>query len=149
MTTPWQPPARLWKPRNDRVFHVLKHDDEVLRDVGGRPPHQPTDKNRATVKAMSAYGIPHVQIARVLDIHEQTLRLHYRDELDLGVIEANAKIAETLFNQGVRDGNTTALIWWTKSRMGWKEKQEIAHTDAEGGNLAVAFVAAPRKPDAG
>jgi hypothetical protein len=129
MTMLSPPPAHRWKPRNDRVFHVLKHDDPALVDVGGRPPHEPTVKSRATVKAMSAYGIPHVQIARVLDIHEQTLRLHYRDELDLGVIEANSKIAETLFNQGVRDGNTAALIWWTKSRMGWKETQRVETED--------------------
>lgn len=69
----------------------------------------------------------------MLDIDSKTLRLHYRDELDLGVIEANAKVAETLFNQGVREGNTAALIWWTKSRMGWKERQEI--TGAGGGPL--------------
>jgi hypothetical protein len=109
----------------------LKHDDEVLREAG-RPPHQPTEKTRATVKAMSAYGIPQEQVARVLDIHPQTLRLHYRDELDLGVIEANAKVAETLFNQAVRDGNTTAAIWWTKSRMGWKERQAHEHSGPDG-----------------
>lgn len=126
----------------------MKTDDEILRGAG-RPTHEPTEKTRAKVKALSAYGIPQEQIARALDIHRETLTKYYRDELDLGVIEANAKIAETLFNQGVRDGNTTALIWWTKSRMGWKEKTEVAHTDAEGNNLAIAFVAAPkREPNA-
>lgn len=110
----------------------MKDTDEVLRNVGGRPPHEPTEKDRATVKAMSAYGIPQEQIARVIKINSETLRIHYRDELDLGVIEANAKVAETLFHQGVRDGNTTALIWWTKSRMGWKERQELQHTGKDG-----------------
>jgi hypothetical protein len=123
------------------------NDEDLERR--GRPPHVPTDKNRATVKAMSAYGTPHVQIARVLDIHEQTLRIHYRDELDLGVIEANTKVAETLFQQGVRDGNTTALIWWSKARMGWKEKTEVAHTDAEGNSMTLAFIPSPkREPNA-
>jgi hypothetical protein len=106
-------------------------NDEDL-EKRGRPPHRPTDKQRATVKAMSAYGTPQDQIARVLDIDSTTLRLHYRDELDLGVIEANAKVAETLFNQAVRDGNTTAAIWWTKSRMGWKERQAHEHSGPDG-----------------
>jgi hypothetical protein len=97
---------------------------ELENDVSN-PAHKPTDQQRATVKAMSAYGIPQEQVARVLDIDSKTLRLHYRDELDLGVIEANAKVAETLFKQGTRDGNTAALIWWTKSRMGWKETQRV------------------------
>jgi hypothetical protein len=123
----------------------LKHDDPALIDVGGRPPHQPTDADRAKVKAMSAYGIPQEQIARVFDIDSKTLRLHYRDELDLGVIEANAQVAKTLFNQATKEGNTTAAIWWTKSRMGWKEKTEVAHTDAEGNNIAITLVAAPKR----
>lgn len=126
----------------------MKDTDEVLRHPGGRPPHEPTEKTRATVKAMSAYGIPQEQVARVLDIHSETLRIHYRDELDLGVIEANAQVAKTLFNQGVKDGNTTALIWWTKSRMGWKEKTEVAHTDAEGNSMTLAFIPSPKKPNA-
>jgi hypothetical protein len=97
--------------------------DEAL-NLGGRPSHDPTDQQRATVKAMSAYGVPQHDIARVIGIHDETLRKHYRDELDLGVIEANAKIAETLFRQATKEGNTTAAIWWSKSRMGWKEKVE-------------------------
>lgn len=127
----------------------MKTDDEILRGAG-RPTHEPTEKTRAKVKALSAYGTPQEQIARALDIHRETLAKYYRDELDLGVIEANAKVAETLFNQGVRDGNTTALIWWTKSRMGWKERQEIAHMDADGNNLAIAFIPSPgkREPNA-
>jgi hypothetical protein len=98
--------------RKAREFHVRKN-------LGGRPPHKPTDLQRATVRAMSACGIPHIRIARVVDIHEQTLRTHYRDELDLGMIEANAAVAEALFKLAV-GGDTTALIWWTKARMGWQ-----------------------------
>lgn len=103
-----------------------------LRDLENgmsNPPHAPTDKDRATVKAMSAYGIPQQQIARVIGIHDETLRIHYRDELDLGVIEANAKVAETLFRQATKEGNTTAAIWWTKSRMGWKETHRVETED--------------------
>lgn len=117
-------------------FHLPDLENDV-----SNPAHAPTDQQRATVKAMSAYGIPQEQIARVINIDSKTLRLHYRDELDLGVIEANAKVAETLFKQGTRDGNTTALIWWTKSRMGWREpKQEVELSGTV--NVATALDAA-------
>jgi hypothetical protein len=109
----------------------------ILRDKKrgpGHPPHAPTDQTRATVKAMSAYGVPQVQIARVLDIHDETLRIHYRDELDLGLIEANAKVAETLFRQATKEGSTTAAIWWSKCRMGWREKHEVEYS----GSITVA-----------
>jgi hypothetical protein len=125
----------------------LKTDDEILRNLGGRPAHEPTEKDRATVKAMSAYGIPQEQIARVIRINPETLRLHYRDELDLGVIEANAKVAETLFQQGVRDGNTTALIWWTKSRMGWREKHDVEHSGGLNLNVVTGIDRAPDDND--
>ena len=36
---------------------------------------------------------------------------------------ANAKVAQSLFNQAI-NGNTSAAIWWTKSRMGWKETRD-------------------------
>jgi hypothetical protein len=114
----------------------LKHDDEVLREAG-RPPHQPTDERRKYVRSLAAYGTPQEQIARVLDIDSKTLRLHYRDELDLAVIEANAKVAETLFRQATKEGNTTAAIWWTKSRMGWKERQAHEHSGPDGEKLTI------------
>jgi hypothetical protein len=106
----------------------LKDGDEIL-NLGGRPPHAPTDADRTKVRLLAGYGTPQEQIARVFDIGVKTLRLHYRDELDLGVIDANAKVAETLWRQGVKDGNTTALIWWTKSRMNWKETQRVEVED--------------------
>jgi hypothetical protein len=119
--------------RRNRVIPELKHDGEVFRDRGGRPPHQPTDADRAKVKALSAYGIPQEQIARAFDIDSKTLRLHYRNELDLGVIEANAQVAKTLWQQAV-GGNIGAAIWWTKSRMGWKEKHDVEYS----GTITVA-----------
>ena len=125
------------------------NDEDLEKRGRGQPPHDATEERRKYVRSLAAYGTPQEQIARVLDIDSKTLRLHYRDELDLAVIEANAKVAETLFRQATREGNTTAAIWWTKSRMGWKEKQEIAHTDAEGNSMTLAFVASPkREPNA-
>lgn len=121
------------------------NDDDLERRGRGQPAHEPTEKSRATVKAMSAFGIPQDSVARVLDIDSKTLRLHYRDELDLGVIEANSKIAETLFNQGVREGNTAALIWWTKSRMGWKETTRVETEDMGSKEARDAAVAAALK----
>lgn len=125
----------------------MKHDDPALTDVGGRPPHQPTEQDRAKVKALSAYGIPQEQIARVFDIDSKTLRLHYRDELDLGVIEANAQVAKTLFSQATKEGNTTAAIWWTKSRMGWKEKHDVEHSGGLTLNVVTGIDRAPDDND--
>lgn len=69
-------------------------------------------------------GTPQEDIARVLDIDPKTLRLHYRDELDLATAKANATIGGALFNKA-RGGDTTAMIFWMKTRAGWREKTEI------------------------
>ena len=41
-------------------------------------------------------------------------------EMDLGMVKANAKVAETLFWQATEEGNTAAAIWWTKARISWR-----------------------------
>ena len=101
-----------------------------------RAKHEPSDQSRKTVEAMSGYGIPHDDIARVVGIDPKTMRLHYREELDTGHTKANAKVAESLFLQAtgapaVTQGGAVvrseqarvpaAAIWWSKARMGWKE----------------------------
>ena len=86
----------------------------------GRPPHVPTNQTRRLVEMMSGCGIPQMQIALSVGISDETLRKYYRQELDLGAIVANAKVAETLFRQATEEGNTAAAIWWTKARMGWR-----------------------------
>jgi hypothetical protein len=96
--------------------------------AGGRPPHVPTDQTRRQVEMMAGYGIPQPQIALSIGISDETLRKYYRREFDLGIIEANAKVAEMLFRQVTEEGNTTAAIWWTKARMGWRERTGTEHS---------------------
>ena len=94
------------------------------------------------VNAMAACGMTQVQIARVIGIHDETLRIHYRRELDLGMVEANAKVAEALFKLAV-GGDVTAAIWWCKCRMGWRERTGIEHSGTI--TVATALDAAVRK----
>lgn len=95
----------------------------------GQPPYVPTAQNRKVVEAMSATGLTQLQIASALGISDKTLRKFYRFELDVAAIKANAAVGQSLFLQAVggptRDwekANTTAGIWWSKARMGWKEQ---------------------------
>lgn len=88
--------------------------------MAGRPWHEPTDKSRAQVKALAAVGTRYEDIALVLDISADTLTRHYKRELQLGRVEANARMAQTLYQRGV-DGNMTAAIFWLKTRAGWRE----------------------------
>lgn len=100
------------------------------KNKGGRPPHEPTDAMRKQVETMAGFGIPQVDIARSLGIHDETLRTHYRDELDLGVVKANSAVAQSLYKKATGDGaqSVTAGIFWLKTRAGWKETLVNEHT---------------------
>ena len=69
--------------------------------------------------SMAAYGIPEADIARMVGVDPKTLRKHYRDELDLSAVKANAQVAGFLFNSA-RNGNVTAQIFWLKPGARWK-----------------------------
>lgn len=96
-----------------------------------KPVFKPTDEERKLVEQMSAVGIPQESICLVVrdGIDDKTLRKHFRKELDTAAVKANAKIGGTLYNKAI-NGDTTAAIWWSKTRMGWKETniQESHHT---------------------
>lgn len=95
--------------------------------------YQPTPEGRKIVDAMAAFGIPQPQIAAVLDIGLSTLQKHFRDELDTAYVKANARVAQSLFDNATKNGNVAAQIFWLKTRARWKEpKQEHQHSGAVG-----------------
>lgn len=94
--------------------------------------HEPTAEKRASVQSLAQFGIPQAQIAAHIGISEPTLRAHYRAELDAGALAANLKVATNLFNfaagqKGGMKEQVTAGIFWAKTRMGWKETQDVNH----------------------
>ena len=100
--------------------------------------HKPTNESRKTVEITSCLGLPHEQIALLVGIDDKTLRKYYREELDLGKAKANGQIAKTLYSKAV-GGDTTSLIWWTKTQMKWAETQKHELTGAEGGDLVIKW----------
>jgi transposase len=98
----------------------------------GRPPHEPTEQTRLQAKTLAAVGIRHEDIAAKLGITADTLTKYYRKELDDGRVDANAQIGKSLFEQA-RAGNTAAMIFWLKTRAGWKETNvhEVSGLDGQ------------------
>lgn len=96
--------------------------------------HEPTKLQRDTVKLHAMIGTPQEDIARVIGIDAKTLRLHYREELDLAIAMANATIGGALFNKA-KGGDTAAMIFWMKTRARWSEKIDIDHGLQESNTL--------------
>jgi hypothetical protein len=81
----------------------------------------PTEQQQREVLLLAGYGIRQDEIATLLDIAPKTLRKAFRRQLDIGAIEANARVAQALYTNAVKNMNVAAQIWWTKCRMGWRE----------------------------
>lgn len=96
-----------------------------------RPKHEPTEANRQVVRQYATMGVTQEDLARVLGIDAKTLRLYYRDELDLSTIKANVAIGGSLFNKA-KSGDTASMIFWMKTRAGWREKQDINLVSEDG-----------------
>ena len=103
----------------------------------GRPKHEPTDDTLKLARTLSGYGVPQEEIARQIGIHQETLRNHYRDELDAGVAQANAKVAQSLYQKAIGDGpqSASSAMFWLKTRAQWRDTQTIEHTGKDGGPI--------------
>lgn len=111
------------------------------RENAGRMPFEPTDAERKQVEALSGYGLPIEQIAMLIrdGIDADTLRKHFSSELVSGKSKANAQIGRTLFQKAM-GGDTTAMIWWSKTQMRWSETQKHELTGADGAPLEIARI---------
>jgi len=90
--------------------------------------HVPTEASRLRVRDMTRRGATQPVVAAALGIEEKCLRRHYRDELDVGLAEANTAVAGNLFRIATGDGPgaVTAAIFWLKTRGGWREADRAA-----------------------
>jgi hypothetical protein len=96
-----------------------------------RKPHSPTDVTRQTVSLHATVGTPQPTIADILGIDAKTLRKYYREELDQSLAKANATIGGALFRKA-KGGDTPAMLFWMKTRAGWRERQEVDHLSSDG-----------------
>ena len=103
------------------------------REGAGRPSFVPTDVDRKQVEAMAGYGVPFEQIAALIrgGISIDTLRSHFSSELISGKAKANAQVGKGVFQKAM-SGDTTAMIWWTKTQMRWAETHRLEHTSPDG-----------------
>ena len=108
-----------------------KNPDELSSPIKkrGRPPYEPTEKDRLYVEKMVGLGLTQAQIGRIMGMAEETVAKHFREELDNGEAKANSAVAQNLFNIATsRDqGSVAAAIFWMKTRGKWKEINHHAH----------------------
>ncbi|UOF79241.1 putative DNA binding domain [Caudoviricetes sp.] len=116
------------------------------KNKGGRPGFKPTAEQRRIVNIMAAGGFQQKKIADALEICQNTLLKHFRQELDAGGAKAEAMIVGNLYRQATKDDPraTPAAIFWAKTRLGWKEPHQVELSGPDGGpiqhSVEVVFV---------
>ena len=93
----------------------------------GRPRFEPTARDRAAVKKLAAVGVSQREIALVIGVAETTLRRHFADELVLGDVDANAKVAAALFRAATHrtKPDIRAATFWLRCRAGWRPDMDV------------------------
>jgi len=84
----------------------------------------PTEEQRLHVKSFAAMGTKPHEIARYFGVSEGTLEKYYKEELFRGPMEANVKVAKTLYDMACDGQTPAASIYWLKVRGGWSESRD-------------------------
>ncbi|MDR1921112.1 MAG: hypothetical protein LBS31_05125 [Candidatus Adiutrix sp.] len=86
------------------------------------PPARRDEELAAEAEAMSRFGVAAELIAARARLTLPELRRLYQADLDRGQAEAALAIGQALFEKAV-GGDLAALVFWAKTRLGWKESQ--------------------------
>jgi len=112
---------------------------KLKRDKAGRPPYLVTADTRKQVYNLSIVGTRYNDIALVLGISDDTLTKYYKSELEKGRIEANAAVAGTLYEKA-KQGDTSSMIFWLKTRAQWSEKNTTELTGEGGAPINIKVI---------
>ena len=126
----------------DKDINIIENDSQLEKPgkkKRGRPMHLVSQDTRNQVTQMSIVGTRYEDIALVLGISHDTLTKYYKKELELGRIEANAAIAGTLFEKA-KQGDTSSMIFWLKTRAQWSEKNTTELTGEGGAPINIKVI---------
>ena len=122
-----------------RVIENETHSHLPVKKKVGRPAHLKSLDTQKKVFDLATVGTRYEDIALVLGISDDTLVKYYKPELEKGRIEANAAVAGTLFEKA-KQGDTSSMIFWLKTRAQWSEKNTTELTGEGGAPINIKVV---------
>jgi hypothetical protein len=130
------------RPNGERLCRICRRAERKRKPrehppgPNGRPPHRPTPQLRQIVERMvTILGASHAQCAAVIGLSPTTLAKHYQPELRKAQLAVHSMVAQTYIAKVLggtgapgdpRDwkrADTAALIWYTKTQLGWTEAE--------------------------
>jgi hypothetical protein len=100
---------------------------------GGANKHIVTPELKQRVCDLVMSGAPQYIIAEIIGIDEDTLKKHYKRELNTAKTEAIERIGKTVYQQAL-EGNEKSQALYLKTQgasHGWVEKQIVENVNSE------------------
>lgn len=102
-----------------------------------------TDHAKGITKGLAIAGYTDEAIADHLGITPQCLRKHHREDLKFGREGVKALAASALV-KAVKEGNISAIIFFCKTRLGFRETDRLEVTGADGQPIEYKKVGTPK-----
>ncbi len=87
--------------------------------------HHWDEETAKKVMTYAGIGVPHHDIAHLVDIATKTLLKVYRKDLDLGKARANATVAKCMYEEATQTRNFSAMRYWLACQAGWRETSVV------------------------
>lgn len=107
-----------WQPQRATVM------DDATGAYRQQTLDEAMDSARAIVRHYVSMGYPHETICELMKPRinsPKTLRRHFRQELDFGKAEANARVGATAFSMAVSGRDPSMTRFWLRTQAGWSE----------------------------
>lgn len=128
MTAAKAPKPRAKKPQPKAPAQQAAPSEEQ-RNKGGRPRIPFGEDEHEQVRLLARVGTKQEIIATIMGCSVDTLQRRFAEELADGKESAHAMVAASLFTKAMA-GDTGAIIWYEKTRCGFKDTAKVEH---EGG----------------
>lgn len=102
---------------------------------------KPTQTQREQVELMAGRGLPKYLICSLIGdgIDNDTMKKYFAKELVTGKAKMAMRLSERLIEKAL-DGDTNALIWYSKAQLGWKDCSKLELTGNDGGPIQITKI---------
>ena len=88
-----------------------------LRETNPKRTEMPTEEQRRKVRALAGFGVRQEDICAIMGLRStKTLQKRFRRELELGVVEARAKVAQAAFKLATSGRDPASTMFWLERR---------------------------------
>lgn len=141
--------------RLDKIYKALLDERGIsYKPEKNSPGFRATPEQARQVSVMACLGLDPKDIALVMNIELNVLKLFYSKELKVTALMANAMVARTAFQLATNGRCPDMTKFWLKSQAGWKEQSHVDVTsggkplegESSKDRLKAALEAAGAKP---